>query len=50
MTFGENEFFTPEVLRVRLEYASEDQVRSITGTEINWKENMDPTKKEIKKK
>ena len=45
-----NDFFTPEVLTVSLEYESEDQVKSIKGTAIEWLEGMDPTKRKIKKK
>ena len=45
-----NDFFTPEILTVSLEYESEDQVKLITGTPIQWLEGKDPTKKKIKKK
>lgn len=45
-----NDFFTPEVLTVSLEYESEDQVKLIKGTNIEWLEGKDPTKKKIKKK
>ena len=45
-----NDFFTPNVLTVTLEYESEDQVKSVQGTAIEWKEGKDPTKKKIKKK
>jgi len=51
MDFDENnEFFTPSTLFVSLEYESEDQVKEIKGTHIEWKEGKDPTKKKIKKK
>mmetsp|Transcript_4164 Transcript_4164/g.7054 ORF Transcript_4164/g.7054 Transcript_4164/m.7054 type:complete len:280 (+) Transcript_4164:74-913(+) len=45
-----SEFFAPNELKVAIEYASEDQVKEIRGTEINWVEGKDPTKKKIKKK
>lgn len=45
-----NDFFTPEVLTVSLEYESEDQVKIVKGTSIEWLEGKDPTKKKIKKK
>ena len=44
------EFFTPSTLKVSLEYESEDQVKQISGTAIEWVEGKDPTKKKIKKK
>jgi len=51
MEFEEgNDFFTPEILTVSLEYEAEDQVKLVKGTEINWLEGKDPTKKKIKKK
>ena len=51
MYFAEdNDNFTPEVLEVSLEYESEDQVKSIKATTIEWLEGKDPTKKKIKKK
>lgn len=37
-------------LVVSLEYESEDAVRCVTGTNIEWLEGQDPTKKKIKKK
>lgn len=37
-------------MTVTLEYESEDQVKSVKGTTIEWKEGKDPTKKKIKKK
>lgn len=46
----DNDSFTPSTLSVTLEYESEDRVKSITGTEIQWLEGKDPTKKKIKKK
>ena len=45
-----NDFFTPDTLTVSMEYESEDQVKSIKGTAIEWLEGKDPTKKKIKKK
>jgi nucleosome assembly protein 1-like 1 len=51
MEFEEgNDFFTPATLAVSLEYEAEDQVKLVKGTEINWLEGKDPTKKKIKKK
>ena len=51
MVFAEdNDFFTPATLQVSLEYESEDQVKEIKGTAIEWLEGKDPTKKKIKKK
>ena len=51
MDFDEdNEFFTPSSLFVSLEYESEDQVKEIKGTQIEWKDGQNPTKKKIKKK
>lgn len=51
MDFAEdNDFFTPCKLSVTLEYESEDQVKEIKGTTIEWKDGKDPTKKKIKKK
>jgi hypothetical protein len=51
MTFDQNnEFFKPNVLKVSLEYENEDQVKQVTGTNIEWLEGKDPTKKKIKKK
>ena len=47
---SDNDFFTPETLQVSLEYESEDQVKEIKGTAIEWLEGKDPTKKKIKKK
>ena len=45
-----NDHFTNDVLSVSLEYESEEQVKEITGTVIEWLEGKDPTKKKIKKK
>jgi len=47
---SDNDFFTPNVLQVSLEYESEDQVKEIKGTVLEWLEGKDPTKKKIKKK
>ena len=46
----DNGFFKPEVLEVAVEYASQDKVKEIKGTVIEWVEGKDPTKKKIKKK
>ena len=46
----DNGFFKPEVLEVSVEYASQDRVKEIKGTVIEWVEGKDPTKKKIKKK
>jgi len=45
-----NDFFSNEALSVSLEYESEEQVKAIRGTNIEWLEGKDPTKKKIKKK
>ena len=37
-------------MTVALEYEAEDQVKEIKGTQIEWLEGKDPTKKKIKKK
>lgn len=51
MVFAEdNDFFKPATLEVALEYESEDQIKEIKGTKIEWLEGKDPTKKKIKKK
>ena len=46
----ENDFFKPANLEVTLEYESEDQIKEIRATTIEWLEGKDPTKKKIKKK
>ena len=46
----DNDFFTPSTLQVNLEYESEDQIKEIKGTTIEWLEGKDPTKKKTKKK
>jgi len=46
----ENDFFKPDTLKVVLEYETEDSLKCITGTNIEWLEGKDPTKKKIKKK
>ena len=33
-----------------LEYETEDQLKEVKGTAIEWMEGKDPTKKKIKKK
>lgn len=51
MVFGpDNDHFTPCDLSTTLIYESEDRVREIKGTKIEWLEGKDPTKKKIKKK
>jgi len=46
----DNGFFTNEVLTVALEFESEEEVKEIRGTKIEWLEGMDVTQKKIKKK
>lgn len=46
----DNDHFKQEELKVTLEYESQDRVKSIQGTAIEWLEGKDPTKKKIKKK
>ena len=46
----ENDYFKPSTLTVTLEYSSEDQIKEVRGTNIEWLEGKDPTKKKIKKK
>lgn len=46
----DNGFFTPEVLELNLEYETEDRVKTIKATKIDWLEGKDPTKKKMKKK
>jgi nucleosome assembly protein 1-like 1 len=51
LTFApNNDFFTNETLTVNLEYESEEAIKEIRGTAIEWLEGKDPTKKKIKKK
>jgi len=45
-----NDFFSNETLTVSLEYESEESIKAIRGTNIEWLEGKDPTKKKIKKK
>ena len=47
---AENDHFNGTELTCTLEYEKEDQLKSIKGTEIEWLEGKDPTKKKIKKK
>ena len=44
-----NPYFEPHMLSVKILYKSEDQVESIIGTDIQWKD-VDPTKRMVKKK
>lgn len=46
----DNDHFTPSTLSVSLEYETEDQIKEIKGTAIEWLEGKDPTKKKTKKK
>jgi nucleosome assembly protein 1-like 1 len=46
----ENTHFTNQTLSVTLEFESEEEVKEIRGTKIDWKEGMDVTQKKIKKK
>lgn len=49
--FSPNEFFENEKLSLQVVYKEdEEDVEKIVGTEINWKEGKDVTKKKIKKK
>jgi len=45
-----NDFFSNEILSVSMEYETEDAVKLIKGTPIEWLEGKDTTKKKIKKK
>lgn len=47
---ADNDFFTPTELVVSLEYESEEALKEIKGTNIEWLEGKDPTKKKTKKK
>ena len=46
----DNGFFTNETLSVTLEFESEEEVKEVRGTKIEWLEGMDVTQKKIKKK
>lgn len=50
--FNDNEFFDNKeiVLTVHYKGDEDDTVAKIEGTQINWKEGKDPTKKKVKKK
>lgn len=49
--FNENEFFTNKDLSLKIYYrGDQDEVEKIEGTQINWNEGKDPTKKKVKKK
>lgn len=49
--FNENEFFTNTELSLKIFYRGDnDEVEKIEGTQINWNESKDPTKKKVKKK
>lgn len=47
---ADNDYFSPNELQVTVEFENEDTIKSIKGTEIQWLEGKDPTKKKIKKK
>ena len=50
MTFGENEFFTNEEISFTAVMDNDtDQTIEVIGTEIDWKDGQDPTKKKVKK-
>jgi nucleosome assembly protein 1-like 1 len=46
----DNGFFSNTTLTVTLEFESEEEVKEIRGTKIEWLEGMDVTQKKIKKK
>jgi nucleosome assembly protein 1-like 1 len=49
--FTDNEFFENKDITLKVIYKGEtDEVSKIEGTQINWKEGKDPTKKKVKKK
>lgn len=49
--FNDNEFFTNKELTMKIHYKGDnDDVEKIEGTQINWNESKDPTKKKVKKK
>lgn len=49
--FNDNEFFTNKDLSLKIFYkGDDDEVEKIEGTQINWNEGKDPTKKKVKKK
>lgn len=49
--FNDNEFFDNKDLKLKIFYVGDDDdVDKIEGTEIQWKEGKDPTKKKMKKK
>jgi nucleosome assembly protein 1-like 1 len=49
--FNQNEFFTNDVLSLKIFYkGDDDEVEKIEGTQITWNEGKDPTKKKVKKK
>lgn len=49
--FNDNEYFENKEISMKIIYkGDEDEVQRIEGTQINWKEGKDPTKKKIKKK
>jgi nucleosome assembly protein 1-like 1 len=49
--FNKNEFFTNDTLTLKVFYkGDQDDVEKVEGTEIQWNESKDPTKKKVKKK
>jgi nucleosome assembly protein 1-like 1 len=49
--FNDNEFFENKDITLKVIYKGDtDEVQKLEGTQINWKEGKDPTKKKIKKK
>ena len=49
--FNDNEFFDNKDITIKVIYKGDtDEVAKIEGTQINWKDGKDPTKKKVKKK
>jgi len=48
--FEENEHFANSSLKVHIKMKDEENPQEIVGTEINWKEGKDTTKKTVTKK
>lgn len=49
-TFEENSYFSPNVLKKAVYMKHKGIVDKLESTEIQWKDNCDPTKKKIQKK
>lgn len=49
---ADNDWLTNSMLEVTLDYdnAEDGTIEKVTGTEIEWLEGKDPTKKKVKKK